>query len=191
MRLKNFPVVDAVLARLAGVSDHYAALEFVQIDAQFDAMLTAGRQFNGRGATESRRVMILRSSGNIDDDGFGVAADVDPVDLALPCSGEAIERGANGHGHGAGAADARARGSFGIRGEREAALRVEEFGDFREERQAVAFGFDERDEGSKTFFALDVAGNQLDAVVAAGMRFDNAGGVKLDRGVHGDRPGMK
>src|SRR3989442_1772333 len=33
MRLKDFPVVDAVLARLTSVSDHYAALEFVEIDA--------------------------------------------------------------------------------------------------------------------------------------------------------------
>src|SRR5713226_4391643 len=134
MRLKNFPVVDAVLARLAGVSNHHTALEFVEIDAQFDAMLTARREFDGRGATEGGRVMILRSGRNIDDDGFRVAADVDPVDFALPRSGEAVKSGANGHGHGAGAADACACGSFGIGGERKTAQRAEELSDFREER---------------------------------------------------------
>src|SRR5712692_2295091 len=191
MRLEDFPVVDTMLARLAGVTDHDTALEFVEIDAQFDAMLTTGREFYGRGATECRRVVILSSGGNTDDDGFRVAADVDPVDLALPCSGEAVERGANGHGHGAGAANACACRSFRIGGKREAALGVEKFGDFREEREAVALCFYEDGEGGKTFFALDVAGNQLDAVVAAGMRFDDAGGVKRNRGVHGDRAGMK
>src|SRR3989442_6842847 len=141
-------------------------------------MLAAGREFDGGGAPERRRVVILRSGGNIDDDGFRVAADVDPVDLALPCSGKAVESGANGYGHGAGAADACAGGSFGIRCEREAALGVEKFGDFREEREAIALGFHERVERGKAFFALDVAGNQLDAVVAGWQRFDYAGGVQ-------------
>src|SRR5258707_8026184 len=100
-------------------------------------MFAAGREFDGGGATKGRRVVILRSRGNIDDDGFRVAADVDPVHLALPCSGEAVERGANGYGHGTGAANACACGSFGIRSEREAALRMKKFGDFREERKAI------------------------------------------------------
>jgi len=58
--------------------------------------------------------VILPSSGrNIDDNGFGpIATDVNPVDFALSCSGEAVKRGANGHGHGAGAADAGARGGL-------------------------------------------------------------------------------
>src|SRR6266581_2005413 len=59
VRFENFPVVDAMLTRLAGVSNHYAALKFVEIDAQFDAMLTARRQFDGGGATECRRIVIL------------------------------------------------------------------------------------------------------------------------------------
>src|SRR5437762_14232229 len=63
------------------------------------------------------------------------SSDLDPVDLALPRPGEAVEGGANGYGHGAGAADARASGSFRIGSEGEAALRMEEFGDFREERE--------------------------------------------------------
>src|SRR5205823_11624057 len=110
MRLEDFPVVDGMLARLAGVSDHHAALKLVEIDAQFNPMFAAGREFDGSGAAKRWRIVVLRSSGHIDDDGLGVAAGVDPVDLALPCSGHAVERGANGYGHGAGAANARAGG---------------------------------------------------------------------------------
>src|SRR5207237_10087576 len=99
------PVVAAGLAALEALSDHPAVLELSQFHAQFDAMLTAGREFDGSGAAEGRRVMILRSGGNIDDDGFGVAADVDPIDLALTRSGETVESRTTRHGHGAGAAD--------------------------------------------------------------------------------------
>src|SRR5206468_1201056 len=176
MRLEDFPVVDAMLARLAGVSDHHAALKLVEIDAQFNAMFAAGWEFDGSGAAKRWRIVVLRSSGNIDDDGFGVAADVNPVDLALPCSGKAVERGANGYGHGAGAADACAGGSFRIRGECEAALRVKELGDFREEREAVALGFYESRKGSKTFFPFDVARDKLDTAIVGIIGFDNAGG---------------
>src|SRR5260370_34238023 len=144
-------------------------------------MLTTGREFNGGGATKGRRVVYLRSGGNIDDDGFRVAADVDPVHLALPRSREAVERGANGYGHGTGAANACARGSFGIRSERETALRMKKFGDFREERKAIALGLHERSERSETFFALDVAGNQLDAGVVARMRLDHTNGDDRNR----------
>jgi len=42
LRFENFPIVDAVLAGLAGVTDHHPALEFVEIDAQLHAMLAAG-----------------------------------------------------------------------------------------------------------------------------------------------------
>src|SRR5258708_22050893 len=152
-------------------------------------MLAAGREFDGSGAAEGLRVMILRSGRDTDHNGFGIAADVDPVDLALSCSGEAVKRGANGHGHGVGAADARARGSFRIGRERKAALRLEELGNFREEREAIALGIHERGERGKTFFALDVAGNQLDAVVAAGMRLDDARGVSEIAAVTGTGPG--
>ena len=135
--------------------------------------------------------MILGASGNIDDDGFCVAADVDPVDLALPRPGEAVEGGANGYGHGAGAADARASGSFRIGSEGEAALRMEEFGDFREEREAVALGFYQGGEGGEAFFALNVAGNQLNAVVARILRFNDTGCVERNRGVHGEGARVK
>src|SRR5438874_2290083 len=123
LRLEDFPVVDAVLAGLAGVTDHDAALKLIEIDAQFDAMLTARRKLDGGGAAKSGRVVVLGARGNVDDDGLGVAADVNPILFTLPCSSKAIQRGANGHGHGAGAADAGARGGFGIGYKREAALR--------------------------------------------------------------------
>src|SRR5260370_11396919 len=123
MRLEDFTVVDAVLARFAGVSDHHTALELVEIDTQFDAMFAAGRQFDGSSAAKRRGIVILRAGGNVDDNGFRVAANVDPVDLALPCSGETVKRGANGYSHRAGAADACSLASFRIGAQRGAALR--------------------------------------------------------------------
>src|SRR5713226_8747382 len=131
-------------------------------------MFAAGRQLDSRCAAKGRGIMVLSASGNIDDNGFGVAADVDPIDLALPCSGEAVQRGAYRNRHGARAADARASWGFGIRCECEAALGVEELGDFREERETVALGLHQSGERGETFFALDVTRNQFDAVVAGG-----------------------
>src|SRR5229473_1451429 len=168
LRFKDFPVVDAMLARFAGVADHHAALKLVEIDAQFDAMLAAGRKFDGGGAAKGRWVMILRARGNIDDDGFGVAADVDPIHFALPRPGEAVKGRANRYGHGAGAADACACGSFRIRSQCEASLGMKKLGDFGEEREAVALGFHEGGERGKAFFALDVARDQFDAIVDDG-----------------------
>src|SRR4029077_10056315 len=71
--LEDFPIVDAMLAWFAGVTKHDAALEFIEIDAQFDAMLAAGGEFDGGGAAESRRVVILGPPGGIDDAWFGGA----------------------------------------------------------------------------------------------------------------------
>ncbi len=79
-----------MLAGLAGVADQDAALEFIKIDAQLDAMLAAGRQLNGGGTAKGRRIVVLRTGGNIDHDGLGVAADVNPIYLALPCPSEAV-----------------------------------------------------------------------------------------------------
>src|SRR6266850_4240804 len=154
-------------------------------------MFSSGRKFDGGGATERRRIVILRSGGNVDDDGFGVAADVNPIDLALACSGEAVERGANRHSHRTGTADACPGGGLGIRREREAALWLKELHNFREKRQPVTFGFDEGREGSKTFFELDIPRDELDAAVARRMRFDYARSVERDRRIHRDRTGMK
>src|SRR5260370_15858086 len=114
-----------------------------------------------------------------------------PLSFAHPRSAEGGGGGEVVEGGAVVTADACPRGRFGIRGEREAALRMEELGDFREEREAVALSFHEGGEGGETFFALDVAGNQLDAVVAAGMRFDDARSVQRNRGVQRNRTWMK
>src|SRR2546429_9951529 len=66
--------------------------------SQLDAMLAAGGQLDGGSAAKSWRVVILRTGWNVDDNGFGVAADVNPVLLALPRPREAVQRGADGHG---------------------------------------------------------------------------------------------
>src|SRR5205823_6062530 len=59
MRLEDFPVVDAMLARLAGVSDHHAALKLVEIDAQFNAMFAAGRMEKLGDFREEREAIAL------------------------------------------------------------------------------------------------------------------------------------
>src|SRR5208282_5299373 len=92
LRFEDFPIVDAVLPRLSRITNGDAAFQLVEIDAQLDAVLAAWLKLDGRGAAKSWRVMILRAGGNIDDDGFGVTADVNPIDLALPCSGVAVQR---------------------------------------------------------------------------------------------------
>src|SRR5262249_40046781 len=132
---------------------------------------------------------VLRASGNIDDDRFRIAADVNPVDFALACTGEPIERGTDGNGHGAGASDACASGSFGISSERETGGRLEEFYDFGEKRELVTLGVNESGERAKGLFAFGIARDQADAFVAVG--FDDAGSVARDCGVDGERAGME
>ena len=189
LRFKDFPVVDSVLAGLARVTDEDTAFEFVEINAQLNTMLATGRQFDGRGTAKSRGIVVLRACGNIDDDGFGVAADVDPVHFALPCSGETVQRGANSYGHGARTADAGAGGSFGIGHQREAALRAEKLGDFSQKRKAITLGFHEHGEGGEAFFALRVAGHEVNRLAAIG--FNTAGSIEGNGRVDGDRAGMK
>ena len=100
LRFEDFPVVDAVLAGFTRVTNQNAALEFIEIDAQVDAMFAAWGQFDGSSAAKSRWVMVLRAGGNVYDNGFGVAADVNPILFALPRSSVAVQGGTNGYGHG-------------------------------------------------------------------------------------------
>src|SRR5260370_37983392 len=111
--------------------------------------------------------------------------------FALPSPGEAVSRAINLRAFGAGTADSCTCRSFGIRGECETTLRVEELGDFCEERETVTLGLHEGGEGSKTFFALDVAGGEPDAIVASGKGFNGARSIERDGRVQGDCAGMK
>src|SRR5215831_19490993 len=104
-----------MLAGLSRVADHDAALEFIEINAQLDAMFAAGRQFDGRCTAKGGWVVVLRARGNVDDNSLRVPADVDPILFTLPCSRVAVQRGANGHSHGAGTADACAGWGFRVR----------------------------------------------------------------------------
>src|SRR2546423_3837765 len=158
VRAKHVPIIDGGFAGLAGIAEHDSALELGEIDAQFGAALTAGRQLDGRSSAKRRWIMILCAGGDVNNDGFGVTADVNPIGFALARSGVAVERRADGYGHGAGTTDARARGRFRIGGQRETAARLKEFHNFREQRQAIPFSFDQAGEGLETFFALGVAG---------------------------------
>ena len=107
--------------------------------------------------------MILRACGHADDDGFHVAADVNPVFAAQARSGQAIERRANGHGHGGRAADPRARGSLGIRGQREPARWTKDPNQLRQQRQLVAPRAAQGFERRECFPAFSVSRNQHDA----------------------------
>src|SRR5262249_13655340 len=103
---ENIPVIDCRFAGLAGVTEHQATLEFGQGDAEFGAALAAWRQFDRGRSAKRGRVVVLRSGGYVNHDGFGVSADVNPVGLALAGTGVAVEGGTNRNCHGAGAADA-------------------------------------------------------------------------------------
>src|SRR5215467_15117049 len=189
LSFEDLPIVNAVLARLSRVTNYDAAFEFIKINAQFDTTFAAGGKLNGRSSAKSRRVVVLRAGRDVNDDGFGVAADVNPILFALPCPRIAVQRRADGHGHGAGTPDASPGGSFRIRHQREAALRAEELGDFREQRKAVAFGLHERGEGRKAFLPLNIARHEADGLVAVGL--DTAGSIQRNGSVEGYRARMK
>src|SRR5580658_10050630 len=137
-------------------------------------MLTTRRKLDGRGAAKRRRVMILRASWNVDDDRFSVAADVNPIDLALPCSRITVQRRADGDSHRARAADARTVRSLGIAGKCKAALRLKEFDDLREQREPVTLSFHKRGKRRKALFQLGVSGDELDPLVPRCMRLNYA-----------------
>src|SRR5262249_1026803 len=99
VRLENFPVVDARLPRLAGVAKYEAPFEFACVEAQFNTAFATGRKFDGSGAAECRRIVVLRSGGNFDDDPFRVAVDADPTHFDVPGWGETAQWGTNGDGH--------------------------------------------------------------------------------------------
>ncbi len=83
VRAEDVPIVDGGLARVAGVAEDETTLEFGEIDAELGAALAAGRKLDGRGAAEGRRVVILRAGGDANDDGFGIAANVNPIGLTF------------------------------------------------------------------------------------------------------------
>src|SRR5919108_1139905 len=152
-------------------------------------MFAARRQFDGCGAAKGRWIVVLGAGWNVDDNGFGVAANVNPILFALACSRVAVQRSANGNSHSTGTTDASASGSFGIGHQGEAALRTEEFGDFGEKREPITLGFDKRGEGGKTFLPLNIARHEADGFVAVG--FNAARSVKRNGGVESDRARMK
>src|ERR671923_2137433 len=152
-------------------------------------MFAARRQFDGCGAAKGRWIVVLGAGWNVDDNGFGVAANVNPILFALACSRVAVQRGANGNGHGTGTTDASASGSFGIGHQGEAALRTEEFGDFGEKREPITLGFHEGGEGRKTFLPLNIARYEADGFVAVG--FNAARSVKGNGSIESDRARMK
>src|SRR5215471_5395786 len=191
VRLEYFPVVDARLPRLAGVAKYEAPFEFASVEAQFNTAFATGRKFDSSGAAECRRIVVLRSGGNFDDDPFRVAADVDPIHFALPGRGKTVQRGTNGDGHCARAAYAGSSRRLGIGSQREAALRFEELGDLGEQRQMVPFRFYHSREGCEIFLSLGVAGNQANAFVARCVRLNNAARITRNRGVNGYCSRMK
>src|SRR5258708_7340286 len=143
------------------------------------------------GAAKCRWIVVLRSGGHANHNAFRIAADVDPIDGAPPCSGEAIQRRANRHRHRARGANARACGPFALGGQRDAAVGAEELYDLGEQRQAIVFRADQGCERGEGFRFAGVNRNQLDALVASGMRFDSAVGVTRNCRVDSQRAGMK
>ena len=93
------PVIDAGLPRLAGVAQHQPPFEFGGVADQRLAPLAAGQQFDGADAAKRRRIMVLGSRRHANDNGFNVAADVDPVLAMQARTGDPVERRADGHSH--------------------------------------------------------------------------------------------
>src|ERR1700682_3813615 len=175
VRLKNFPVIDAMLPWLAGVAHYDAAFQLIQVQAQLHAMLSPRGQLDGRRAAKGWRIVVLRSRGHADNYRFRVAADMNPVFFTLARSSKAIQRGTNRHRHGAGAADAGASRGFGIGSESESSGRPKELHNFGEKWKAIAPSFCELRKRAETFFALGVARHQLDLFTAWSVGFDYAG----------------
>lgn len=183
VRAIYFPIVDSRLARLAGVANHDAAFEFIEIDFQRFPADAAGLEMDGRGAAECRREMILRASGNFDDDGFDIAADFNPGDAIVAGMCQAIERGAQRHGHGAGAPNACAGGSFGIGRKRKSYARPKVAHQLREKRQPmIASAFESR-KRKEALRPARVARGQLDAF-AMRMHLEDTRSVTRDCAIH-------
>ena len=72
VRLHDFPIVDAGVARLAGISQHDAFVEIGQVDVQRFARDTRCIQLDGAHAAIHRRIVILRARGHANDLGFNV-----------------------------------------------------------------------------------------------------------------------
>ena len=70
-------------------------------------------------------------------------------------------------------------------------MRTEKFGDFRKQRQLIALPFHKVGERSKTFLALRVSRHEPDSRVARCIRFNSAGGISRDGGIHGHGARMK
>src|SRR5215471_2152159 len=129
MGLEYLPIVDARLPWFAGVAENQALFELAYVQTQFHSTLAARRQLDRRRSPECGRIVILGTGGHLDDDAFGIAADVDPVHFALARRREPVERRANGHGHRGGTADPGARRRFRVGGQCESTLRGEKLGD--------------------------------------------------------------
>src|SRR5262249_12403137 len=149
------------------VAKHQAVFEFAQIDAEFHAPFPAWRKLDGSGTTECRRIVILRASGHANHNAFRVTADVNPVDLALPCPCETVQGSANRYGHGTGTPDASTSRGFGVGGQGEPAFRPEKLGDFCQKRQLIVLRFHHAREGSEILVALCIARDKADSLILA------------------------
>jgi len=153
-------------------------------------MLTAGWEFDGSGAAEGRRVVILVPVGTLMTMASASRLMWIQSTLLLPAP---VKRSSAAQMATAMALEPPMPAPAGAS---ESVVSVKppcgwkNLVIFGEEREAIALGFHRGGERGKTLFALDVAGNQLDAVVASGMRFDDARGVKRNCGVHGNRTRM-
>src|SRR4029077_5211433 len=123
VRFKNVPIIDPMLAWLAGVAHHDAAFQLIQIQSQLHTMFSARGQLDGRSAAKSWRIVVLRSGGHADDYGFRVTADMNPILFTLARPRKALQCRARGYSHGARATNARASRSFGVGSESESSGR--------------------------------------------------------------------
>ena len=92
MTLEHFPVVDSRHARLAGVANHKAAIDFVFFNGQMLALDSVRSQMNAGSRAVERRIIILNARGNFDDGRFDVGGNTDKAAFIISITGQTVQR---------------------------------------------------------------------------------------------------
>ena len=95
---KNFPVIGARKARLAGVANCNPVFEFRFIDTQRFTFNTVGTEMEAGGGPILRRIIILETSGHSNHSGLDIRSDADEFPLVVAIPDQTIESADAGNG---------------------------------------------------------------------------------------------
>ncbi len=136
MRLENFPVVDARLARRSRVGQHEPGLDLLRRHRHRFAMNAVRIQVNGADSAIERRVVILTAGRNANDLCLDVLSDDSHLLEREIAVGEAGEGSGGGNHERRRAGDARSRRRFGIGLHQQTFLRCKKLQQARCQREA-------------------------------------------------------